>query len=559
MHFCCNQHILRRCWAATLSVAAVTVGALWLTPFLSKPVRNTPHVSNSVAEPDGIDEPRSLVMLAQYTFVGRGGVVARPLRLPPVVVPPVARRLPPVLTSPVVTRLPSVSTMPATDSAESDTKNVESVDSDAKSVEAVDGDTNSFEAMESDTISVEAVESDAKSFAAVDGDTKSFEVVDSDAKSVAAMESDTISVEAVQSGTKTVDSVDSDTKSFEAMGSDTKSTELTESATNAALTPISADVSESCLLPAKVPHDWNDPASVLSAARRQAEQLVRGASALASRGATYSARRELESALVTLSQALDSHSATTDFTQSLRTGLLAMEEAGDFAPSQARNQLNLDVALIVSRHQSHAVSPAEARQWTPVEAARKYFSFAQSHLVAASGGSPVAAHALFGLGKLNANLSESGSAAERLYGPRSMLLHQTALMIDNSHYLAANELGVLLARFGRLNDARNVLRHGLTQGTSPEIWRNLADVHERLGEVELASLARAEWNRISQLSRREYPDTVTAPNGVTVQWVDKATFERGSRELGPKVPTEPMPAQSPHTAVQSPRMRNFRW
>jgi tetratricopeptide (TPR) repeat protein len=299
-------------------------------------------------------------------------------------------------------------------------------------------------------------------------------------------------------------------------------------------------------LPSQVNHNWNDPNSLLPAAAEQAAQLVRRASTRASRGAIYSARQELETSLSTLSQALDAHYATTAFSQCLRESWLAMDEAKDFSPDPTAQRMTLDVPLTVSRHRSHVLSAEDAKSLSPIDAARKYYAYAQEHLVASLGGSPIGAHALFGMGKLYMGMCESDSDAERVYGPRSMMMHQSALLIDGSHYLAANELGVLLARFGRLREAREVFGHSLAIGALPVTWKNLADVHDRLGEVELAHQARAEWQRTAQLAQSQTPNAFTTPNGLTVHWVDKATFERGLFNGG--VNSQPTAAPAPVTA-----------
>jgi hypothetical protein len=76
-----------------------------------------------------------------------------------------------------------------------------------------------------------------------------------------------------------------------------------------------------------------------------------------------------------------------------------------------------------------------------------------------------------------------------------MVFYQAALMVDGRNFLAANELGVLLARFGHWEDARHVLQFGLSADSQPALWRNLATVHRHLGEHELARLAQVEAGR----------------------------------------------------------------
>jgi Flp pilus assembly protein TadD len=110
-----------------------------------------------------------------------------------------------------------------------------------------------------------------------------------------------------------------------------------------------------------------------------------------------------------------------------------------------------------------------------------------------------------------------------------MTLHQAALLVDARNAKAANELGVLLARFGQLEDARRVLRHALTLRPEPQIWRNLAVVHRRLGDAELAR--RADEEGISLARRISVPQE--SDGALPVQWVDPGTFSHVRSALEP--------------------------
>jgi uncharacterized protein HemY len=72
------------------------------------------------------------------------------------------------------------------------------------------------------------------------------------------------------------------------------------------------------------------------------------------------------------------------------------------------------------------------------------------------------------------------------------VFYQAALAVDPGNFLAANELGVLLARYGQWQDARRALLASLSIQPHAEGWHNLAIVHRRLGEIELARLAENE-------------------------------------------------------------------
>lgn len=290
--------------------------------------------------------------------------------------------------------------------------------------------------------------------------------------------------------------------------------------------------------------DWNDIGSVLPAAAEQAAVLVRRASTRASRGALYSAKHDLEDSLIILSQALDTFHETTEFTRCLREGLWAVEEASDFSPMQGTQRMTVNVSNTILKHRSKIITSDEAAHLSALEAERKYYAFAQEQLAASMGGSPVGAHAIYGLGKLYMGMSQLDGKGERLYAPRAMTMHQTALLIDHLHGLAANELGFLLARSGRLRDACDVLRHSASSNGPPDAWRNLADVYDRLGDADLAQHARAQWQRSAQLANAQSTPVVTAPNGLTIRWVDKATFERGTSG-GTVQPMPPAPTQVP--------------
>jgi hypothetical protein len=139
-------------------------------------------------------------------------------------------------------------------------------------------------------------------------------------------------------------------------------------------------------------------------------------------------------------------------------------------------------------------------------------------LAQAGGGQQAASAALFGLGKVYLALSKESADARRLGGPKAMTLHQAALLVDAKNYLAANELGVLLARYGQLADARRVLLVSLSASRQREAWHNLAVVHERLGETDLARRARYEEQLLAEGQK-------TAPGGSTlVRWVSPTEF-----------------------------------
>jgi hypothetical protein len=80
-------------------------------------------------------------------------------------------------------------------------------------------------------------------------------------------------------------------------------------------------------------------------------------------------------------------------------------------------------------------------------------------------------------------------------------------------------LGVLLAGYGQLADARRLLLHSVSIHPHVEGWHNLATVHRKLGEAELAKLADGERLLLAQREGR-----APSPAADLIRWVDPQTF-----------------------------------
>jgi tetratricopeptide (TPR) repeat protein len=265
----------------------------------------------------------------------------------------------------------------------------------------------------------------------------------------------------------------------------------------------------------------NSPA--MQAVAEQATQISDRALALARRGLFYSARAELIKALQLLAQALDAQDGTGVHASALAAGLTALEEAGDFAKLPARADETVHLADIASGHRTPVLKGNNEATTSPVVAQQQYLALAQSQLVIAAGGMPAASQTLYRLGRLHTGLSATGSDPLALHAPRAMVFHQAALATDGANFLAANELGVLLARFGQLPDARRLLLHSVTTCPHVEGWHNLAVVHRRLGESDLAK--RAEHER--DLVAKKADGATGAKSTGDIRWVDAKTFAAG--------------------------------
>lgn len=271
-----------------------------------------------------------------------------------------------------------------------------------------------------------------------------------------------------------------------------------------------------------------DPA--MRAVCERAFGICQQAERLADRGAYFSARSEFIQALRVITQALDTQSQQTVHSQALAEGLRALQEANDFAPQGSRLEADLDLRSIVASHRTPVLKGADLAELTPLVALQQYYTFAQQRLALAGGGQSAASQALYGVGRLAIVLAERSPDERRLHAPKAMALFHAALANDANNWRAAHELGVLYAQFGQLPEAKRLLLQSATLRPRKETWQNLAVVHDRLGEADLANKARFEM----QLVERQRPARATSRSGLAVDWVDASQFADKT-----PVPTQP--------------------
>jgi tetratricopeptide (TPR) repeat protein len=283
----------------------------------------------------------------------------------------------------------------------------------------------------------------------------------------------------------------------------------------------------------------------------RAAEGVRIGFELAHRGALYSAQSEFAAALRTIARALDAQENGTGHAEALAAGLAALDESEDFLASARSSVATVDVAAIVAKHRTPALKDASKADLTAITALQRYYTFAQEQLAAAVENEPAASQALYGMGKVQTTL-QSTRAATVADGPKAIALHQAALIVDDRNFMAANELGVLMARCGRYDAARAALAHSVSIAPQPAVWRNLAAVHDRLGETTLAANARAA--AANTVSTRTVYDGSPAMPQHPVMWLDPAAFaqsaqpqsdlQRGQPAAAPVATPNPVPRTS---------------
>jgi len=258
---------------------------------------------------------------------------------------------------------------------------------------------------------------------------------------------------------------------------------------------------------------------------RQADRQIRHGYQLAGRRAYYSARAEFIGALRLIAQGLDTERQTSVHSRCLAAGLTAVREADDFLPQGSRLEADLNLAGIVGGHRTPVLAGADVSNLTPMSALRLYLTFAQEQLATAAGGEVAASMALHALAKLHAALATGQPGMIRAADSKAMLYYQAAIFTYPKNYLAANDLGVLLARAGSDRQAHAMLRYSLSLHGQSSGWRNLAAVSHRLGQQQIAQHARQRLAVAMQTEAARRKATLGGTHPA-IRWVDPATFAK---------------------------------
>jgi len=263
----------------------------------------------------------------------------------------------------------------------------------------------------------------------------------------------------------------------------------------------------------------------------RADQQVRKGFETCGRGALFAGRSELIQALRMIAQNADAIEGGTVHSDALAAGMRAMSEAEDFVVRGSRLESELDMATLVASHRTPVVretlaGPGRPAPITPLEAQNRYYMYAQQQLALASAGVPVGGIALYGLGKVHTTLAAADSDAKALEEPQAMTLYQAALLADPGNPLAAHELGVMLARHQRHDEALAMFQHSAMIASLPETWKNLATLHAQRGEADLARRATDEAKNAEARLSRAKPASHPALARSSVRWLSPDEFSK---------------------------------
>ena len=256
--------------------------------------------------------------------------------------------------------------------------------------------------------------------------------------------------------------------------------------------------------------------SLSNADAQKAVHHIEYGKTLSRRGAAFTARQEFLAAMQVIAAANDRASGNNQHSKALKMAMLTMREADDFSVANPEQQIHMDVASVVESHRSQVLSPVQAAHLSPVQAMNRYFASAQNQLDLAGGRNAVSAEVFYCMGKLHTLLNRKQKVLGPYQTAQSVVYHQAALLSDNQHHRSANELGVLLARSGRLEQSKLLFERSLMAQPTVRTWQNLAETHRRLGETDFANQAAAEVQILA---------SNPAPSGVSnIQWKPVEVF-----------------------------------
>lgn len=194
------------------------------------------------------------------------------------------------------------------------------------------------------------------------------------------------------------------------------------------------------------------PAEVVA----RTQSMLKDATTLANRGAHYAAREQFEKIMRVTCQALDAQVGRPVHTRGLARGLRAIEEADDFGLNGDSPESDLHLGGFIAGHSTPVLKDVPSSEITAILAMQAYYRYAVEQLSIAGNNEPMSSQALFSLGRIESILSSrNGELAGG--GPKALAFYHASLAVNPTNGRAANELGVMLARRGRLQDARNVL------------------------------------------------------------------------------------------------------
>lgn len=218
------------------------------------------------------------------------------------------------------------------------------------------------------------------------------------------------------------------------------------------------------------------------------------------------------------------------YPECLAQALVALDEASGLMKFTNDANSPLLQQTILS-HQTQILSPQDLQAITPMKAIDTYSRFAQAQIERAIGISAAGSEGLHALGRLESMVPEANLTQSRINQTKTLVFYRAAINIDPSNTICANDLGVLLYKMGRLQEAEHAFKVSLSSAQTQLTWNNLALVHNQLAAT---ASSEDEHNRQLSLSNsaaqqaERFANTATNGQSSDDQWATATEFQNNA-------------------------------
>ena len=214
------------------------------------------------------------------------------------------------------------------------------------------------------------------------------------------------------------------------------------------------------------------------------------------RGAIHSARDEAVQGMRRLGRTLDAHRPSLISSAAFEKALTALREEVDFHNLVGNCHADAIPSLVAS-HSTEALKGRPLDGVAPEIASQHYRNYARYEFVVASDGHKWSSDLLYAYGKTLEKEAELEPDRAFLLLAQSVACYQAATQVSPSQSDAASQLGYVLIRLDRIDDAYQALISSIKQKPTANAWNNLAEIYRRRGAASDAQYATQQAKAIA--------------------------------------------------------------
>ena len=214
------------------------------------------------------------------------------------------------------------------------------------------------------------------------------------------------------------------------------------------------------------------------------------------RGAIHSARDEAVQGMRRLGRTLDAHRPSLISSAAFEKALTALREEADFHNLVGNCHADAIPSLVAS-HSTEALKGRPLDGVAPEIASQHYRNYARYEFVVASDGHKWSSDLLYAYGKTLEKEAELEPDRAFLLLAQSVACYQAATQVSPSQSDAASQLGYVLIRLDRIDDAYQALISSIKQKPTANAWNNLAEIYRRRGAASDAQYATQQAKAIA--------------------------------------------------------------